>query len=75
MDTGLYLVKSEETSPEILEKLAAPPFENLEIFVAELKPEEGNVFGQLRSANVWRFLGLLEEPNEENAPEPTNNKK
>lgn len=75
LDTGLYLVKSDETSVDILGKLAAPPFDNMEIFVAELKPEDGNIYGAVRNANIWRFLGLLDEPNEENAQESTNNTK
>ena len=75
LDTGLYLVKSEEPAVDIQAKLAAPPYDNMEIFVAELKPEEGNIYGAVRNANIWRFLGLLDEPNEENAQESTNNTK
>ena len=59
IDDCLYLVKTSDDVFNIYQKLTAPPFDeaNIEIFVTELHPERGEVFGKC-SSNVWRFLGL-----------------
>jgi len=66
MDTGLYLVKSTLVASEITALLTAPPYDNVEVFVAELHPEEGNTFGLWRSTNLWSFLGLYSDENQQN---------
>lgn len=61
MDTGLYLVKCKDTAEEITALLTAPPYNQTEVFVAELKPDEGNIFGLWKNLDLWRFLGLYSE--------------
>ena len=76
IDDCLYLVKTSDDVFNIYQKLTATPFDeaNIEIFVTELHPERGEVFGKCNS-NVWRFLGLYSDEKAEDEQSDENKNK
>ena len=75
MDTGLYLVKSEFDAFGIYDHLTAPPFEEMELFITEINPENGNTYGMWDNSSFWRFLGLYSDEQPKDGGEPSQEEK
>ena len=66
LNDTLYVVKSSLSALEIYQRFTAPPFDghNFGLFITEFNPSAGNTFGSW-GVDLWRFLGLYEEPKDE----------
>lgn len=64
LDKTTFIVKTKYSAAEICEIMVQPPAGQMNLFVAQLHPEEGNIYG-LYPVHFWKFMGLYQENKEE----------
>ncbi len=72
---NLYLVKSDKSAVELYPEIAQPylihgeetprEFEHIALVITQINVENGNTFG-VWSAELWRFLGMFNDANNDN---------